>query len=219
VTTMSAGVAPRCVGWRRQLRLLGRHVRTVGRERAARRRELVELFHGVNAWLREVGVVHWLAYGTLLGWHRERALLAHDVDVDFGATVAGYETLRRAGGRLPRGFTLRDSSHRHLGPKLYVTFRGREADIYFYEEREGQLRPLLRSREPGDAIPLPRAWIEPREAVAFLGATTYVPAEPVKCLETFYGYIGPDAVRDPATRYFRPRQPGAADARNRASSS
>jgi hypothetical protein len=216
---MSAGVAPRCVGWRRQLRLLGRHVRTVGRERAVRRRELVELFHGVNAWLREVGVVHWIAYGTLLGWHRERALLAHDVDVDFGATVAGYESLRRAGGRLPRGFLLRDCSHRHHGPKLYVSYRGWEADIYFYEERDGQLQSTERTLNPGDGLPFSRELLFPLQPARLLEQPVFVAAQVEELLRHHYRYLGPDAVRDPVTRYFRPRQPGAADARNRASSS
>jgi hypothetical protein len=63
----------------------------------------------------------------------------------------------------------------------------------------------LRSDEPGDYAPLPRSWIEPRQRVTLLGESTFAPAEPRKCLETFYGYIGPDAERDPRTRYYRPR--------------
>jgi len=37
------------------------------------------------------------------------------------------------------------------------------------------------------------------------GEATFVPARPVALLTHHHGYIGPDSVRDPITRYFRPR--------------
>jgi hypothetical protein len=148
--------APRCSAWQRQLRLLGHRLRLAGRRDAVRGPALTALFRGVNAWLRAVGTDHWLAYGTLLGWYREKAILPHDTDVDFGAPLAAYEVLRYAGGRLPPGFVLRDSSHRHHGPKLYVTYAGWEADLYFYAEADGLMRSTERSRNPGETEPFPR---------------------------------------------------------------
>ncbi len=199
--------APRCSAWQRQLRLLGHRVRLAGRRDAVRGPALAALFRGVNAWLRAVGTDHWLAYGTLLGWHREKAILPHDTDVDFGAPLAAYEILRYAGGRLPPGFVLRDSSHRHHGPKLYVTHAGWEADLYFYAESDGRLRSTERSRNPGETEPFPRALVFPLAAGTLLGEAVSLPAQPEALLRHHYGYLGPDAVRDPVTRYFRPRHP------------
>ncbi|MCC6416109.1 MAG: hypothetical protein IT582_09385 [Opitutaceae bacterium] len=82
--------AHQCEYWRRQCRVLARHVRYADAAwsesgRRARTAALTTLFHTVNAWLCDSGVEHWICYGTLLGWWRERRILAHDRDVDFAA--------------------------------------------------------------------------------------------------------------------------------------
>jgi len=178
------------------------------RARRRREQELVELFVGVNRWLRELGVDYALHYGTLLGWFREGRILAHDRDVDFAAPVAAYPRIRAAAAALPRGFRLRDTSHWHFGPKLCITRRGWEADIYFLTEENGWLRSTERSRNPGDLAPFPRDWFYPLQTAELHGETVRVPAQPQPILETLYRYLGPDAVRDPVTRYFRPRAGG-----------
>lgn len=200
----------RVASLRRQLRLAQRHLRYglpgwPYDRRAARAEALATLFHIVNTHLRTLGGDYWITYGTLLGWHREGTILAHDTDVDFGAPVDRYEEIRASRHRLPDEFTLRDTSHRHGGPKLCIDYRGWEADIYFFSEDARQLRVHLRSDVLSDSLPLPREWIFPTESVLFLGATTSVPARPLPYLEHMYGYIGRDAVRDPVTGYFRPR--------------
>lgn len=209
---MRSSSAIRCRYWPRQARLLFRHLRYGWRGAPARTRELESLFLAVNAWLRACEVDHWLAYGTLLGWFRERRLLAHDTDVDFGAPIEAYEVLRHAASRLPAGFILRDSSHRHLGPKLYVSRHDWEADIYFYRAEAGQLQSTERTRNPGEAAPFPREFVFPLQTVTMLGAEARVPAQPELLLRHHYRYLGPDAVRDPVTRYFRPRQATASTA-------
>lgn len=175
------------------------------RPSAAKTAALEILFRTVNAQLRALGVEYALAYGTLLGWHREGRLLPHDLDVDFGAAVEAFPAIWAARTKLPRGFTMHDTSHHHHGPKLYVSYRGWEADIYFYAEENGRLRSLERSRNPGDVAPFPREYFFPRQPAVFLGEPTFVPAQPVALLTHLYRYLGPDAVRDPVTRYFRPR--------------
>ncbi len=209
---MTPSPAPRCRGWPRQLRLLLRHLRFGLRGPATRQAELAALFRIANTWLRGAGVDHWLAYGTLLGWHRERRLLPHDVDVDFGAPVAAYEILRRAASSLPPGCTLHDSSHRHHGPKLYLSRHGWEADIYFYTAEGNLLRSTECSRNPGETDPFPRDWIYPLHTDALLEAAVAVPAQAERLLVHHYRYLGPDAVRDPVTRYFRPRHPAQPEA-------
>jgi phosphorylcholine metabolism protein LicD len=194
---------------RRQGRVLVRHVRYADAAwsesgRRARAAALATLFRTVNAWLRESGAEHWICYGTLLGWWREQRILAHDRDVDFAAPVGAYAQLKAAAGRLPPGFTLHDTSHRHGGPKLYINYRGWEADIYFLVEENGRLRTILHSPNPGDTAPFPREWFYPARTVNFCGAPTQVPAQPESYLAHTYGYTGPDAELDPVTRYYRP---------------
>ncbi len=194
---------------RRQGRLLVRHVRyadTAWSEagRQARAEALATLFRTVNAWLRDSGTEHWICYGTLLGWWREHRILPHDRDVDFAAPAGAYARLKAAAPRLPRGFVLHDTSHRHGGPKLYISYRGWEADIYFLIEEDGKLRTILNSPNPGDTAPFPRGWFYPAQTVDFLGVPTSAPAEPALYLAHTYGYTGPDAELDPVTRYYRP---------------
>jgi hypothetical protein len=194
----------------RHLRLARRHVvyglpGWLHDRPTARNEALATLFHVVNAHLRTLGGDYWIVYGTLLGWHREGRILPHDADVDFGAPVARYEEILSSRHRLPPGFTLHDTSHHHHGPKLYFAYRGWEADLYFFTESDGQLRSTERSQNPGETEPFPRDYFFPAQPACFLGEPTLVPAQVVPYLEHVYRYLGPDAVRDPVTRYFRPR--------------
>lgn len=196
---------------RRQLRLARRHLvygppGTWAYRRAARDAALAHVFRRVNAHLRALGGDYWIVYGTLLGWHRGGRILPHDADVDFGAPVGRYAEILASADRLPPGFTLRDTSHRHHGPKLCFDYRGWEADVYFFTENGGRLRSTERSRNPGDMVPFPRAYFYPPQPATFLGETTFVPAQVLPYLEHIYRYVGANAVRDPVTRYFRPRR-------------
>lgn len=208
---MSPAIVHTLAHWQRNLRLMGRHLRhgraswgsTAGIRKA---RELATLFRTVNTHLHHLEIDYFLTYATLLGWLRHGCPLPHDVDLDFAVPEAAYQTIWASRHRLPDGFTMHDTSHRHPGPKLYVEHRGWEADIYFLrEEPNGQLRTLESSRNPGDMLPYPRDWFFPPQPSVFLGEPTFIPAQPVEYLEHIYHYLGPDAVRDPVTRYFRPR--------------
>jgi hypothetical protein len=195
---------------RRQLRLLRRHLRYgppgwPGSSQSARETALATLFRGVNQHLRTLGGDYWIVYGTLLGWHREGRIIPHDYDVDFGAPAARYKEILNSAHLLPNGFALHDTSHRHHGPKLYIEYHGWEADIYFYTEKDGLLQSTERSLNPGETLPFPRDFFYPPRPAHFLGEPTLVPARTSDYLEHVYQYIGPDAIRDPVTRYFRPR--------------
>jgi hypothetical protein len=205
-------VRPAAAAVRRCLRLLVRHVRFAhplapAARVAARHQALTELFRTVNHYLRDLGVEHWIVDGTLLGYHRQGDILAHDKDVDFGAHEREYDAIRSAGHRLPSGYRLYDTSHRHRGPKLYIAHQGWEADIYFYEDRGGQLRSYANEPTAGYAEPFPRGFVYPIAQAQFLGQPTCVPAQVVAYLHHAYGYIGADAVQDRATGYWRRRTP------------
>lgn len=208
---MSPHVSSALDRWRRNVRLLGRHLRhgraSFGEAASpAKARELAALFRTVNAYLRELGVVSFLTYGTLLGWHRDGRPLPHDVDIDLAVPEAEFPRIWAARHRLPAGFRMHDTSHLHPGPKLYVEHRGWEADLYFLREEGDQLRTLERSANPGDMLPFPKSWFFPPQPAVFLDAPVWVPAQPVTYLEHLYHYLGTDAERDPVTRYFRPKR-------------
>ncbi len=190
---------------RRQFRLLRRHLREGWRGAAHRRQRLTTLWREAETWLTATGQPHWLAYGTLLGWFREQNILAHDRDVDVALPLSAYPIICAAADQLPLGIRLRDTTHRHHGPKLYLEARGWELDLYFYREIGSDLHSTERSALPGETKPFPAAWVFPMRPVEFLGLPTWVPHESQHLLEHHYGYLGPDAVRDPHTGYFRPR--------------
>jgi hypothetical protein len=192
--------------WVRWLAYQGRILLRSHRPRA-KADALARLYLVVNGFLSELGVDYWLAWGTLLGFHREGAILAHDRDVDFGVLEDDYQRILGASARLPEGFTLHDTSCWHGGPKLYVDYRGWKADIYFYRRCEGVLRIFLTSRYPADTAPVPIDQVLPTRPATFLGRPTRVPARVVDHLVHCYGYIGPDAEQDHITGYYHPAGP------------
>lgn len=191
----------------RPWRLLGRRARysrlVYGARRAAVvRAELEQIYQATNHFLHSLEVEYWLAYGTLLGYYREGGVIAGDYDVDFGASLSAYRVIWAARRQLPAGFKMYDTSHRHRGPKLYVTWHGWEADIYFYEAAGDQLLSLEKRPWAGDRQPFPRGQIYPIHPAIFLGAPTYIPNDPLVHLVHMYGYIGADGIKDPRTGYW-----------------
>lgn len=191
----------------RNCRLLKRHLRyghPFNRRRRIQKRLAVleTLFRTVNAYLRRLEVEYWLADGTLLGYYRCGGILAHDTDVDFAVPEAGFEVIRRNRSLLPAGYTMYDTGYRHRGPKLYVTCKGWEADLYFFEDLGDSLLSYAPVLNKGLELPFPREVIYPLRETDFLGETTYIPHQVEDYLEQVYGYIGEDAVYDRTTKYW-----------------
>lgn len=168
-----------------------------------RKLELLTYFYeNTNGFLRDLGVDYWISYGTLLGWYREGGIIAHDIDVDYSAPSEAFEVIWNNRDRLPDGFKLFDTSANHNGPKLYFSYKGFDADIYFYERKDGLMYPTLISSIPSDMIEFPEEWIYPLQEVSFLGYQTYVPSNAKAYLEHCYGYIGKNAAFDKKTGYY-----------------
>ncbi len=173
---------------------------------AVRQAQLTHLFREVNHWLRDAEVEYWLTYGTLLGFFREGAILYHDRDIDFALPNAAYPRLLACADKLPPGFRLCDTSSRHHGPKLYVDYRGWEADLYFYRPDGTTYRSLLRSNTPNETFPLPMDAIHPIQTARFLDEPVCVPGEVKAYLTHLYGYLGADARYNRRTGYYEPRK-------------
>lgn len=176
---------------------LGRPARQLPRLLFPRDRSaaLTRLFHVTNELLQHSGVPYWLDCGTLLGWYREGGLIPWDYDIDFGLPEEVYPQLRDA--RLPRGFTLHDTSFKYGCPKLYVAHHGWEADLYFYRRTPdgGRYCPCILDF-PCYGEPFPE---RPPQAATFLGRPTLVPADPEAYLRRQFGFLGRGGVRDPVT--------------------
>jgi hypothetical protein len=86
---------------------------------------------------REVGARPFLAFGTLLGHHRDGGFIAHDADIDFGLRPADFDRARALRAAMERrGFAVRLdtedelSFYKPFAPTLLV-------DFFRFFERDG----------------------------------------------------------------------------------
>lgn len=163
---------------------------------------LDEIFRITNEYMQNTGATYWIDFGTLLGYHREGSILGHDIDVDFGAHESEFKKIWSQRNTLPRGFKLYDTSYKHRGPKLYFNYKGFDADIYFYEEKNGTLCSYESSHFESERTPYNKGLAFPVKETTFLGIKTFEPAQTKKYLEHIYNYLGSDGYRDSKTGYW-----------------
>lgn len=172
--------------------------------REKQRAELRRFFLGLNAFLQSLDIDYWLAYGTLLGYHRDHDLILGDADIDFGLLEENYRKIKDFRHRLPPGYQLVDTSHKHGGPKLYIRWGVFAADLYFYRPEGDQLRLFLNSHYVCDRTPVPSHLLLPTRPAQFLGQQTRIPNKTEELLVWTYGYLGSDGQLDPATGFWSP---------------
>jgi len=180
----------------------------------ARKISLLKQFYTLtNSYPRDLEIDYWLAYGTLLGYYREKGLLAHGIDLDYGAPEESFGKIWDNRHQLPRGLKLFNTSHRHKGPKLFFSYKGFDADIYFYGKKGNKMVPYLISSIPADMKAFPVDYIYPLVDRLFLGQTTFAPAKPKDYLKHCYRYIGRHAVFDPKSGYWYEKKSDAQGAK------
>ena len=160
------------------------------------------LYETVNDFLKNQEIHYWLDFGTLLGYYRSKDILAHDIDVDFGIHENFYKKVWNAKNQLPPQFTMYDTSFKHRGPKLYISHKGFDVDLYFYEDSGNKLASYEISKYPCEMKPIEKDVVLPIREVNFLGKPTFVPHQPRAYLEHYYGYIGKNGIRDEKTGYW-----------------
>lgn len=157
---------------------------------------LSELFLESNRFLQELEVEYWLNYGTLLGYYRQKGIIIGDYDIDFGARESDSGVIFDQKHKLPSGFTLHDSSNRHYGPKLYISYKGFDADIYFYQETKEHFIPYEKTKWKNYRKPILRSNILPIKPAQFLGQSCFVPSNVENYLKSIYGNLSANAVRN-----------------------
>lgn len=90
--------------------------------------------------LNDLGVMHWLEFGTLLGVVREGKLIDHDTDIDFGIFIEDYSenisnALVKAGFKRTHRIELNQGKY---GLEESFEYRGVSLDLfYFTKTNEG----------------------------------------------------------------------------------
>lgn len=163
---------------------------------------LKELFLEVNTFLSSLEIEYWLNYGNLLGLYRSDNFIGHDIDVDFGSREKYADLIWQNRDKLSKGFKMHDSSNRHLGPKFYISYKGFDADIYFYRETEETLISYEKTKWDNYNAPIPKEYIFPLVEQDFLLEKTFIPNNTEAYLKTIYGSLKEGANRNLQTGYW-----------------
>ena len=163
---------------------------------------LWELFELSNEFLRKLDIDYWVNYGTLLGFYREKDIIGHDLDIDFGCDEKFYSFILENRDKLPPELEIFDTSFKHSGPKLYVSYKGFDADIYFYRTEGDQLYSYEKTDWDNYNAPIPEEYVFPTQKLTIRGIETCIPANPKDYLKTIYGSLEKNAVRNPDTGYW-----------------
>ncbi len=166
---------------------------------------LQNLFNIVNIFLRESGEDYWLDFGTLLGYHRAEGIIPHDIDIDFGMHEKSYLKIIALKDKIQGEMKFFDTSKNHRGPKVYFSYKGFDADIYFYEDLGDSIRSYERSSYENETSEIPKKLVFPLSEAIHLSQQTFIPSNTKVYLENLYGYIGKDAIRDKETGFWKKR--------------
>jgi phosphorylcholine metabolism protein LicD len=167
-----------------------------------RQQILWELFVFSNQFLKDLKIDYWVNFGTLLGFHRENGIIGHDIDIDFGCHERHYDFILQSQAQLPHELELFDTTNRHNGPKLYMSYKGFDADIYFYKEEDEHFHSYEKTDWENDKAPIPAEYVLPTKVVTINGIETRFPNHAGTYLKTIYGSLKKDAVRNPKTGYW-----------------
>lgn len=167
-----------------------------------RKKILWELFVMVNTFLNDLEVDYWVNYGTLLGFYRGEGIISHDIDIDFGCEEKFYSYIWENRDKLDPVLKMYDTTKRNNGPKLYISYKGFDADIYFYRPENGKLQSFEKTNWENFKTPIPSDLVFPTTKMEVNGVKTKAPGNTKEYLSFIYGNLAPDAKRNPKTGYW-----------------
>lgn len=173
-----------------------------GNYRARKLEILRELFTKGVEFMNNTREEYWLDFGTLLGYHREKGIIPHDIDVDFAMHEKSYKKVLQDQHLLPPGVYFYDSSYRHHGPKLYLSYKGFDVDIYFYEDLGDTMRSTENTKWPNERQAIQKDLIYPLQIVELFGHKVTVPHQTKAYLECIYGDLSRGAKRNLKTGFW-----------------
>jgi len=172
---------------------------------------LTELAVFTHDLLERHGIHHWLDAGALLGAVRDGRMIPWDTDVDFGAVLADRPRIAALADEVRRCGHVLDASDPAIIRIVLSPINLQHADIFFWEERDGQLRLPADYPSHGywpgmhEQMPFPASYVDPPGTIRLEGHSFPAPAPPERYLvDHLYGpgYLVP--IRPPATHDLRP---------------
>lgn len=157
---------------------------------------LCDLYHTVNNFLRKLDVLYSITYGALLGWHRDYGLIPGDRDVDFALLEGDYEKIWRCHTALPKEYRMHDTSRYHRGPKLFVSYKGFDADLYFSRVTGDSMQAMEITAPRQYMKSFPTDFIFSSKSADFPADATFVPDRALDFFVHTYGYLDRNGVRD-----------------------
>ncbi len=168
--------------------------------------QILKEFEEVN---NQLGHKIWIEAGTLLGYEREGAILAHDIDMDFAMLNPkdASELDRIIEFLAERKFVLnRKLVYKGDVKEISFSYNGLNVDIILFERVNGKVISTTMIWYGMNALNKPvdieafyyELPMEELEQVNFMDATTYVPTNPVDYLKGYYGedYLIPNTNYD-----------------------
>jgi len=196
-----------------------RHLRNPGSENylAEDKKALKE----IAALLNQAGIPWWVDCGTCLGTFRYGGVIPWDFDIDIAVLLPDFENVRRLlNGLDPAKYRVQDWSGRS-SPQSFIKVLIRETntliDIYHFEilPESRQIRYILslesnilfpewwKIRERRFKPPVAFETVFPLKKARFDGVEVFVPADPEKYLQRYYGEnLAPAKIYDSITQRY-----------------
>lgn len=89
-----------------------------------------------------------------------------------------------------------------IWPKLYMSYKGFDIDIYFYQEKGDEIQSTEDSYFESERQWISKSLVFPLKETLFFGKKVKVPNEIERYLKTIYGYIGTKGKRDMKTGFW-----------------
>ena len=168
--------------------------------------QILKEFEEVN---RQLGHKIWIEAGTLLGYEREGAILAHDIDMDFAMMSPKdsneLETIIEFLSK--RNFVLnRKLIYQNQVKEISFSYNGLNVDIILFDRVDDNVISTTMIWYGMNALNKPvnveafyyELPMEDLKEVTFMEAKTYAPTNAVDCLKAYYGedYLIPNTNYD-----------------------